>query len=134
MCAFAVQTLVCGNIDILGRFSDTLLIVDLELKDSCKSNDDSSNPSIYSCNNIERSVFTGAIVSATLLGGFAGGCITILITIIFQRKREAKDRITEQQLPDHLYDDVIHKQSSQSESAIIDVRKNVAYGQVASSS
>ena len=120
VCVFIVQTLVCGN--ILGRFSNTIHIVELSKRNG-------NHQTTCSCNNMERLLFSGAIVSATLLGGIVSACVTILITMIMRQRRKAK---AEQESPDCLYDDVTPKQSSQTESAIIDIRKNVAYGQIIS--
>ena len=134
VCAFTIQTLVCGN--VLGHFSDAIHAVALKYKSNNDCNCNDPNIRQYPCNGIGRSVFTGAIVSAALLGGIASGCTTFLITVIIQRKRKVKNHTTctEQVSPDRLYDDVIHKQPPQPESAFIDVRKNVAYGPVASAS
>ena len=111
VCAFAVQTVVCGNNS--GHLSDTIQF----RLNYCV------NPS-----NIGQSVFIGAIISATLFGGIIGACITLFITVIILIK--AKCRAAKPESPNHhLYDDVHHKQSP---SAVINTRKNVAYGQVAS--
>ena len=115
LCTFAVQAVVCG--DFARNLSDVIRIA---LKDStCDSN------------NVGMSVLAGAIVSATILGGTIGACITILTAITIQRKRKAKAHAPtcKQESPDRQYEDVSLKQTS---SAVIDTRNNVAYGQVAS--
>ena len=118
ICMFAVQAIICGNIH--RNFSD---VIHIALKNNTQFNCNS--------NNIGRSVFTGAIVSATLLGGIIGACVTILSTITIQRKRKAQAHATtsKQESPDCQYEDVNLKQTS---SVVIDTRKNVAYGHVAS--
>ena len=112
MCEFAIQTVICGN--ITGNWSDTIhnIIV--------------VNSSDNNC--IDRSVVAGIVVSTTLLSGIISVCITTFTTKIIGRNKKVvltRTHAAKQESPDHLYDNVSRKQTS---NAIIDTKNNVVYG------
>ena len=119
MCTFAVRTVVCGN---NGQFSDAIHVA--LMANYC------DNLITNSSNNIGRSALSGAITSATILGGIIGACVTVFITIIIQRKvKVAQSHANKPGSSDSPYEDISQKQSSS--SVVIDTKKNVAYGQAA---